>query len=146
MTRRPSRPGDPARDLSSFLGTALTALLLAACWNAVAVSASGMVAIAELLAEPERYDKTVIAVVGHVAGLNDTTDRKGQPVYAFLLTEGNTSVKVVGYGRAPVHNGQYVMVEGTFRRLRQVRRTVVGHRIKVSLIRPLDHLHPDLVG
>ncbi len=146
MTRRPSRPGNLARGLTSFLGTALTVLILAACWNAVAVSASGMVAIAELLADPKRYDKTVVAVVGHVADLNDTTDRKGQPVYAFLLSEGNTSVKVVGSGRAPVHNGQYVMVEGTFRRLRQGRRTVVGNRIKASLIRPLDQLHPDLVG
>ncbi len=146
MSWRTCTSGGHSTGVSFFLCAAFTLLFLAPCCNSVTVDASGMLAIAELVAAPERYDKTMVAVVGHVAKLSVATNRGGKQFYGFVLMEGDVSVKVVGSGRAPVHEGQYVMVEGTFRRHRQIRRTVLHHQIKVTLIRPLDRLHPDLVA
>ncbi|TAJ31120.1 MAG: hypothetical protein EPO64_02635 [Nitrospirae bacterium] len=112
----------------------------------VAESADSMLEIIDLLSHPEQYDRQSVAVVGRVANLQVATNRQGQPAYGFLLKAGSGSVKVVGLGKAEVHEGDQVIVEGVFNRLRQVGRSIIYSEIKASLIRPLDRLNPDLVG
>ncbi|MEE8494250.1 MAG: hypothetical protein V3S25_09430 [Nitrospirales bacterium] len=128
----------------------LLAFLLFAVCGAAPIWASGMLEIAELVSAPAQYDQQKVAVVGHVSNLTTAKNRKGQTFYGFLLkdTDGTVdgTVKVLGPGKAPVREGEYIMVEGIFRRLRQFGRVARYNEIKPTLIRTLARLHPDLVG
>ena len=109
-------------------------------------SAGGMLEIADLLARAEEYDKQMVVVVGRVANLQTATTRQGQSGYGFLLEDPSGTVKVVGLGKLEVHDGEQVIVEGVFSRLRQTGRAIVYNEIKATVIRPMDRLNPDLVG
>lgn len=110
------------------------------------LSAASMLEITELLSHPDQYDKQLVVVVGRVTNLQIATNRQGQPAYGFLLKDVNGSVKVVGLGKADVRDGDQVIVEGVFSRLRQTGRAIVYNEIKASVIRSLDRLNPDLIG
>jgi hypothetical protein len=109
-------------------------------------SAGGMLEIADLLSHPDQYDKQVVVVVGKVTNLQIATNRQGHLAYGFLLNDADGSVKVVGLGKAEVHDGEQVIVEGVFSRLRQAGRAMIHNEIKANSIRTLDRLNPDLVG
>jgi len=109
-------------------------------------SAGGMLEIADLLARAEEYDKQMVVVVGGVANLQTATTRQGQSGYGFLLEDPSGTLKVVGLGKLEVHDGEQVIVEGVFSRLRQTGRAIVYNEIKATVIRPMDRLNPDLVG
>jgi hypothetical protein len=85
-------------------------------------------------------------VVGEVSNLHVATTRDGQSAYGFLLKSGGGVVKVIGMGRTTVRDGEQVVVEGVFNRLRQGGRTVVLNEIKAAVVRPLAQLTPDFVG
>lgn len=102
--------------------------------------------MADLLAHPDQYDKQTVSVVGEVTNLQTATTRDGQNVYGFVLKSIGGTVKVIGQGRTTVHNGEYVVVEGIFNRLRQGGRSAVLNEIKAELVRPLNRLTPDFVG
>ncbi len=121
-------------------------VLLATSLPAQSVHAGPLNEITELLAHPEQYDKQAVSVVGRVDNLQIATNRQGQLAYGFLLKDGVNTVKVIGLGKAEIHEGDQVIVEGIFNRLRQVGRAVVYNEIKVTVIRPLNQLNPDLVG
>jgi hypothetical protein len=108
--------------------------------------AGAMLEVADLLSNPDQYDKQMVVVVGRVTNIQTAANRQGQLAYGFLLKDNNGSVKVVGLGKAEVHEGEQVIVEGIFSRLRQVGRAVVHNEIKATLIRPIDRLNPDFVG
>lgn len=74
------------------------------------------------------------------------TTRQGQLAYGFLLKDVSGSVKVVGLGKADVQNGDQVIVEGIFSRLRQTGRAIVYNEIKATVLRSLNKLNPDLIG
>jgi cytochrome c-type biogenesis protein CcmE len=126
-------------------------LLIALCLSAVAFvspasSTSGMLEVADLISHPDQYDKQMVVVVGRVTNIQTAANRQGQLAYGFLLKDSNGSVKVIGLGKSEVHEGDQVIVEGVFSRLRQVGRAIVYNEIKATLIRPIDRLNPDLVG
>ncbi|MBI4400968.1 MAG: cytochrome c maturation protein CcmE [Nitrospirae bacterium] len=108
--------------------------------------AGSMLEITELLSHPEQYDRQMVVVVGRVSNFQIATNRQGQLAYGFLLKDVSGTVKVVGLGKADVREGDQVIVEGIFSRLRQTGRTIVYNEIKASVVRPLDRLNPDLVG
>jgi hypothetical protein len=108
--------------------------------------AGEMLDIADLLARAEEYDKQMVVVVGRVANVQTATTRQGQSGYGFLLEDHSGTVKVVGLGKLEVHDGEQVIVEGVFSRLRQTGRAIVYNEIKATVIRPMDRLNPDLVG
>jgi hypothetical protein len=121
-----------------------TAFLLAL--TPTRLSTASMLEITELLSHPDQYDKQLVVVVGRVTDLQIASTRQGQPAYGFLLKDVSGSVKVVGLGKADVHDGDQVIVEGIFSRLRQTGRAIVYNEIKASVIRSLDRLNPDLIG
>ena len=121
-----------------------TAFLLALA--PTSLSTASMLEITELLSHPDQYDKQLVVVVGRVTDLQIATTRQGQQAYGFLLKDVSGSVKVVGLGKADVHDGDQVIVEGIFSRLRQTGRAIVYNEIKASVIRSLDRLNPDLIG
>ena len=110
------------------------------------LSTAGMLEITELLSHPDQYDKQMVVVVGRVTNLQIATNRQGQLAYGFLLKDVSGSVKVVGLGKAEVHEGDQVIVEGVFSRLRQTGRAIVYNEIKASMVRTLAGLNPDLIG
>jgi len=109
-------------------------------------STAGMLEITELLSHADQYDKQLVVVVGQVTDMRIATNREGQPAYGFLLKDVSGTVKVVGLGKADVRNGDQVIVEGIFSRLRQTGRAIIFNEIKASVIRSLDSLNPDLIG
>jgi len=111
-----------------------------------AASATGLIEIAELLAHPEMYDHQDVVVTGKVMNVQLATNRQGQPAYGFLLQDQAGTLKVVSLGQLEVHEGDQVIVEGVFSRLRQVGRTIVYNEIKALSVRPLTRLNPDFVG
>jgi len=107
---------------------------------------AGLLEIAELLAHPEQYDRQDVVVSGKVTNVQLATNRQGQPAYGFLLHDHAGTLKVVSLGQAEVREGDQVIVEGVFSRLRQAGRTIVYNEIKALSVRPLNRLNPDLVG
>ena len=109
-------------------------------------AASTLIEIAELLAHPELYDHQDVVVTGKVMNVQLATNRQGQPAYGFLLQDQAGTLKVVSLGQLEVHEGDQVIVEGVFSRLRQVGRTIVYNEIKALSVKPLTRLNPDFVG
>ena len=102
--------------------------------------------VTELLAHPDQYDHQVVAVSGKVSNFQLATNREGRPAYGFLLQSSAGTVKVVGLGKAEVREGDYVIVEGVFSRLRQAGRTIVYNEIKATSVQSMTRMNPDLVG
>ena len=113
---------------------------------AAPAAAVGLIEIAELLAHPELYDHQDVVVTGKVMNVQLATNRQGQPAYGFLLQDQAGTLKVISLGQLEVHEGDQVIVEGVFSRLRQVGRTIVYNEIKALSVKPLTRLNPDFVG
>lgn len=131
----------PVRSLAVLFGLFLSAGAFASPGHA-----GGLLEIAELLAHPEQYDHQDVVVTGKVTNVQLATNRQGQPAYGFLLQDQAGTLKVVSLGQAEVREGDQVIVEGVFSRLRQSGRTIVYNEIKALSVKPLSRLNPDLVG
>ncbi len=123
----------------------LTLPLLLTILSTTGVSAN-LLEIAELLAHPEQYDRQEIVVTGQVTNLQLATNRQGQPAYGFLLKDHAGTLKVISLGQAEVREGDQVIVEGVFSRLRQAGRTIIYNEIKATSIKSVNRLNPDFVG
>ena len=110
------------------------------------VHASGLLEITELLTHPEQYDRQEVVVTGQVTNVQLATNRQGQPAYGFLLKDQAGTLKVISLGQVEVREGDQVIVEGVFSRLRQIGRTTIYNEIKALSIKPMNRLNPDLVG
>ena len=110
------------------------------------VNASGLLEITELLTHPEQYDRQEVVVTGQVTNVQLATNRQGQPAYGFLLKDQAGVLKVISLGQIEVREGDQVIVEGVFSRLRQAGRTIIYNEIKALSIKPMNRLNPDLVG
>jgi cytochrome c-type biogenesis protein CcmE len=110
------------------------------------VHASSLLEITELLTHPEQYDHQEVVVAGQVTNVQLATNRLGQPAYGFLLKDQAGTLKVVSLGQIEVREGDQVIVEGVFSRLRQAGRTIIYNEIKALSIKPVNRLNPDLVG
>ncbi|HEX2056425.1 MAG TPA: hypothetical protein VHF07_08020 [Nitrospiraceae bacterium] len=113
---------------------------------ATTLSAAVLTEVTELLAHPDQYDHQMVTVSGKVANFQLATNREGRPAYGFLLQSAAGTVKVVGLGKAEVREGDYVIVEGIFSRLRQAGRTIVYNEIKATSVQSMTRMNPDLVG
>lgn len=108
--------------------------------------ASGLLDLADIIAHPDQYDRQEVVVSGQVTNVQLATNRQGQPAYGFLLKDQSGTVKVIGLGQVEVKEGDQVIVEGIFSRLRQAGRTIIYNEIKALSIKSLNRLNPDLVG
>ncbi len=108
--------------------------------------AAGLLEITELLTHPEQYDRQEVVVSGQVTNVQLATNRQGQPAYGFLLKDQAGTLKVISLGQIEVREGDQVIVEGVFSRLRQAGRTIIYNEIKALSIKPMNRLNPDLVG
>ena len=124
----------------------LLAALLSVISLPLPVQASNLLEIAELLTHPEQYDRQEVVVTGQVTNVQLATNRQGQPAYGFLLKDQAGTLKVISLGQIEVREGDQVIVEGVFSRLRQAGRTIIYNEIKALSIKPMNRLNPDLVG
>ena len=108
--------------------------------------ASGLLEITELLTHPEQYDRQEVVVTGQVTNVQLATNRQGEPAYGFLLKDQAGTLKIISLGQLEVREGDHVIVEGVFSRLRQAGRTIIYNEIKALSIKPMNRLNPDLVG
>ena len=131
-----------------FTGTLSMVTLLLAGWvlSSGAASAAGLLDLADIIAHPDVYDRQEVVVSGQVTNVQLATNRQGQPAYGFLLKDQSGTVKVIGLGQVEVKEGDQVIVEGIFSRLRQAGRTIIYNEIKALSIKSLNRLNPDLVG
>ena len=120
--------------------------LLAFSLIPLCAQASSLLEITELLTHPEQYDHQEVVVTGQVTNVQLATNRQGQPAYGFLLKDQAGTLKVVTLGQVEVREGDQVIVEGIFSRLRQAGRTVIYNEIKALSIKPISRLNPDLIG
>ena len=133
-----------ARSKTFFVGTPL---FLAALFLAPSMLlASGLLDLADLIAHPDQYDRQEVVVTGQVTNVQLATNRQGQPAYGFLLKDQAGTVKVIGLGQVEVREGDQVIVEGIFTRLRQAGRTIIYNEIKALSIKSMTRMNPDLVG
>jgi len=110
------------------------------------VGAASLLEITELLNHPEQYDHQEVVVTGQVTNVQLATNRQGQPAYGFLLKDPAGALKIISLGQIEVREGDQVIVEGVFSRLRQAGRTIIYNEIKALSIKPMNRLNPDLVG
>ena len=108
--------------------------------------ASGLLEITELLTHPEQYDRQEVVVSGLVTNVQLATNRQGEPAYGFLLKDQAGTLKIISLGQIEVREGDQVIVEGVFSRLRQAGRMIIYNEIKALSIKPMNRLNPDLVG
>jgi cytochrome c-type biogenesis protein CcmE len=131
----------------SRISVLLIALLLFAFISVpLLLHASDLLEITELLTHPEQYDRQDVVVTGQVTNVQLATNREGQPAYGFLLKDQAGMLKIISLGQIEVREGDQVIVEGVFSRLRQAGRTIIYNEIKALSIKPLNRLNPDLVG
>ena len=140
-----ARPLNIQRSRTSVLLIALL-LLLAIISIPLVTHASSLLEITELLTHPEQYDRQEVVVTGQVTNVQLATNREGQPAYGFLLKDQAGMLKIISLGQIEVREGDQVIVEGVFSRLRQAGRTIIYNEIKALSIKPLNRLNPDLVG
>jgi cytochrome c-type biogenesis protein CcmE len=140
-----ARPLNIQRSRTSVLLIALLLLLAFISFRSV-THASGLLEITELLTHPEQYDRQEVVVTGQVTNVQLATNREGQPAYGFLLKDQAGMLKIISLGQIEVREGDQVIVEGVFSRLRQAGRTIIYNEIKALSIKPLNRLNPDLVG
>jgi cytochrome c-type biogenesis protein CcmE len=140
-----TRPLNIQRSRTSVLLIALL-LLLAFISVPLVAHASSLLEITELLTHPEQYDRQEVVVTGQVTNVQLATNREGQPAYGFLLKDQAGMLKIISLGQIEVREGDQVIVEGVFSRLRQAGRTIIYNEIKALSIKPLNRLNPDLVG
>lgn len=108
--------------------------------------AAGLLDLADIIAHPDQYDRQEVVVSGQVTNVQLATNRQGQPAFGFLLKDSAGTIKVIGLGQVEVKEGDQVIVEGIFSRLRQAGRTIIYNEIKALSIKSLNRLNPDLVG
>lgn len=108
--------------------------------------AANVLEIAELVGHPEQYDHQTVIITGQISNFQLATTRDGRPAYGFLIKDQAGTVKVVALGQAEVRDGDLVIVEGIFSRMRQSGRAIVYNEIKATGVRSMSRLNPDLVG
>ena len=115
-------------------------------FSASPLVAANVLEIAELISHPEQYDHQTVIITGQVSNFQLATTRDGRPAYGFLIKDQAGTVKVVALGQAEVRDGDLVIVEGIFSRMRQSGRAIVYNEIKATDVRSMTSLNPDFVG
>ena len=128
------------------MSLAIRMLLYASLLVPGTLFAAGLLNLADIIANPDQYDRQEVVVSGQVTNVQLATNRQGQPAYGFLLKDSAGTIKVIGLGQVEVKEGDQVIVEGIFSRLRQAGRTIIYNEIKALSIKSLNRLNPDLVG
>ncbi len=116
--------------LVAWMGVALlTASALAA--------RADLVAVKDLLAQPDKWNGQSVVVTGVVSRLEARTSQRGNAYYTFVLTDGLASVKVFSYGVPQIKDTSRVQVEGTYLKVKRVGKYTFQNQVDARRIQPL---------
>src|SRR4030095_10529266 len=73
--------------------------------------------VADVIAHPQHYDRKEVVVMGQVNGGQPGNDKQGQRAFEYVLKDNGLMLKVIS--PTPDQEGDQVIVEGTFPRVRQ---------------------------
>ena len=74
---------------------------------------------AEILANPDRFDRQTVTLSGTITNLGQTVSRRGNPYYTFDLSDGRQAIRVFSFGTAPCRSGG-ATVDGVFEKVKRV--------------------------
>ncbi len=81
---------------------------------------SDLVAVKDLLAQPDKWHGQPVMVTGVVSRLDARTSQRGNAYYTFVLTDGLASVNVFSSGTPQMKDTNRVQVEGTYLKVKRV--------------------------
>ena len=103
-----------------------TRIPLAAWMGVVLLAASAsaapadLVAVKDLLAQPDKWHGQPVVVSGIVSRLDARTSQRGNTYSTFVLSDGRASVNVFSYGVPQIKDTSRVQVEGTYLKVKRV--------------------------
>ncbi len=72
-----------------------------------------------ILADPDRFDGQPVTLQGTVTHFRTQVSARGNAYYTFDISDGRQAVRVFSSGESPCRNGQTVVVEGQFLKVKQ---------------------------
>jgi hypothetical protein len=111
-------------------------LLATLCLLAVAKSAWPQALSAspsEILANADRFDRQPVVVTGVITNVQERVSRAGNAYYTVDLSDGEQSVRVFSFGRAPCRAGA-ATVEGTFEKAKQQGRYTFHNEVTATRV------------
>ena len=117
-----------------------TRIPLAAWMGVVLLAASALgapadlVAVKDLLAQPDKWNGQPVVVSGVVSRLDARTSQRGNSYYTFVLTDGLASVNVFSYGSPQIRDTSRVQVEGTFLKVNRVGKYTFHNQVNARRI------------
>ncbi len=94
--------------------------------------AQSEVTVSDLLANSEKYDYKTVVVKGKVKDLKHKVSKRGNPYTVFYIEDKSSMVSVFSFGTLKIKNGDYVRVEGIFRRENRVGQYIFYNEIDAS--------------
>ncbi|MBI3030779.1 MAG: hypothetical protein HYY64_14835 [Candidatus Rokubacteria bacterium] len=108
-------------------------VLLFGAASALAARAD-LVAVKDLLAQPDKWHGRPVVVSGVVSRLDARTSQRGNTYYTFVLTDGVASVKVFSYGVPQIKDTSRVQVEGTYLKVNRVGNSTFHNQVNARRI------------
>ena len=100
----------------------------------VATGEGADASVKALLSDPTRYDGQAVSLAGTVTGLDTRVSRRGNAYDTFKLDDGSGRVTVFSFGQPPCPSRSQVMVDGAFRRVKQVSGHTFYNQIDASRV------------
>ncbi|MBI2544433.1 MAG: hypothetical protein HYW16_04325 [Candidatus Rokubacteria bacterium] len=108
-------------------------VLLFGAASALAARAD-LVAVKDLLAQPDKWHGRPVVASGVVSRLDARTSQRGNTYYTFVLTDGVASVKVFSYGVPQIKDTSRVQVEGTYLKVNRVGNSTFHNQVNARRI------------
>jgi hypothetical protein len=78
------------------------------------------VSISDILSNPEKYDGKYVQVTGKCANIHYKVSKKGNSYTVFELVDSGGSIKVFSFNHIGISEGDRVMVNGIYQRVKRV--------------------------
>lgn len=76
--------------------------------------------ISTILQNPDSFDGQTVTLRGTVTNLRETVSRRGNPYYTYDLRQGDQTIRVFSFGKAPCSKEEAATVEGRFTKIKRV--------------------------
>jgi cytochrome c-type biogenesis protein CcmE len=93
-----------------------------------------LVAVKDLLAQPDKWNGQSVVVTGVVSRLDARTSQRGNAYYTFVLTDSLASVNVFSYGVPQIKDTSRVQVEGTYLKVNRVGKYTFHNQVNARRI------------
>jgi DNA polymerase III alpha subunit len=90
------------------------------------------VSVADLIAQPEKYHKKEVTVIGYVANYKEKVSKRGNLYTVFKLYDNNDYISVFSFGYKGLKNGEKVKVTGEFYQVKRVGRYTFYNEINMK--------------